>query len=230
MDGMPGGWAVVLATPGEQPDRVIRVGSIWELFSRMPNLSVVTIDIPIGLLESYRTGGRPCDQVARQRLKSRASSVFPAPIRPVLGANSYSEACEVSRGSAPEGGAISRQCFAIVPKIKEVDDFLDERRDLRDRIFEVHPELCFTELAGTPMENGKARKDGLAERSLALRNIYPALDGLKEQAKHTRIPDADLLDATVACWTALRCHNGVARSLVDPIPRDARGLPMTMWT
>jgi threonine dehydratase len=227
---MPGGWAVVLANPGQQPDRVIRVGSIWELFGRMPDLSVVAIDIPIGLLETYRSGGRPCDQAARARLRYRASSVFPAPIRPVLGAKTYFEACAVSRGSTPEGRAISRQCFALIPKIREVDDFLDERPDLRDRIFEVHPELCFTELAGTPMQNGKSRKEGLQERSSALRKIYSALDGLTEQAHRSRIPDADLLDATVACWTALRCNEGDARSLVDPIPRDARGLPMTMWT
>ena len=54
---------------------------------------VLTIDIPIGLTDG---GPRLCDREARLRLGApRASSVFPAPIRPVLAAGSYEEACQI---------------------------------------------------------------------------------------------------------------------------------------
>jgi predicted RNase H-like nuclease len=229
MDGVQNCWAAVVAEQGGVPSRVLRVQSIGELFARLPNLEVVGIDIPIGLLNSYRIGGRPVDQLARQRLKKRASSVFPAPVRAVLAAQTYVEACDASRRSGPDGRAIGIQCFHIVPKIREVDDFLAERRDLRDRVYEIHPELCFTRLAGAPMSHPKATKDGRDERIHALRRVFPTLDDLVVQARRERIPEVDLLDATAACWTAQRCANSEAESLIDPIPRDSSGLPMTMW-
>lgn len=229
MDGMRNGWAVVLADADGQPNRAMFAPSLAELFGAVPYLAVVAIDIPIGLLDAYRRGGRPVDQDARRRLKQRASSVFPAPVRPVLAAQSYADACDISRRSAADGRAIGIQCFNIVPKIREVDDFLHTRSDLRDRVFEIHPELCFTALAGAPMRNPKATTEGQAERAQHLRAAFPTLDRLIEQARRERIPLVDLLDAAAACWTALRCANGTAESLADPIPHDSRGLPMTMW-
>jgi threonine dehydratase len=229
VDGVPKGWGVVVAERGGYPNRVLRAGSIEELFARLPDLEVVGIDIPIGLLDTYRVGGRPVDQLARRQLKKRASSVFPAPVRPVLAAHTYADACDASRTSAADGRAIGIQCFHIVPKIREVDDFLSTRPDLRDRIFEVHPELCFTRLAGAPMRHSKATMEGRAERVAALRCAFPAIDNLITQAGREGIHVTDLLDAAAACWTALRCSAGEAESLIDPIPRDARGLPMTMW-
>jgi hypothetical protein len=60
----------------------------------------------------------------RWRIQKRASSVFPAPVRPVLAASSWEDACARSRASAPKGKAISKQTFHILQKIKEVDDLL----------------------------------------------------------------------------------------------------------
>ena len=229
MDGVPKGWAIVITEHGGFPNRVLRVGSIEELFVRLPDLEVVGIDIPIGLLDSYRIGGRPVDQLARRRLKKRASSVFPAPVRPVLAALTYADACDASRKSAADGRAIGIQCFGIVPKIREVDNFLNTRPEMRARVFEVHPELCFTRLAGAPMRHSKATVEGRLERIEALRGVFSMIDDLIIQARREGIHATDLLDAAVACWTARRCFAGEAESLIDPIPRDTRDLPMTMW-
>ena len=229
MDGVPKGWAIVITEHGGFPNRVLRVGSIEELFVRLPDLEVVGIDIPIGLLDSYRIGGRPVDQLARRRLKKRASSVFPAPVRPVLAALTYADACDASRKSAADGRAIGIQCFGIVPKIREVDNFLNTRPEMRARVFEVHPELCFTRLAGAPMRHSKATVEGRLERIEALRGVFSTIDDLIMQARREGIHATDLLDAAVACWTARRCFAGEAESLIDPIPRDTRDLPMTMW-
>lgn len=35
----------------------------------------------------------------------------------------------------------SKQCFAILPKIREVDRFMTPER--QRSVFEIHPELCF---------------------------------------------------------------------------------------
>src|SRR5271154_4949935 len=49
----------------------------------------------------------------------------------VLDASSWEDACSRSRDSAPNGKAISKQAFAIVDKIREVDGLLRSRPELR---------------------------------------------------------------------------------------------------
>lgn len=121
---------------------------------------LVAVDIPIGLLDAFEIGGRCCDRNARMLLGVRGSSVFPAPVRPVLAAPSYVDACDRSRKSAPAGKAISKQSFAICGKIAEVDHLLRARRDLLDIVREVHPEVCFLEMTGAPMPYSKRKEVG----------------------------------------------------------------------
>ena len=66
------------------------------------------------------------------------------------------------------GRAISRQLFAILAKILEVDAL--QSPALQDRLFEMHPELSFTHLAGAPMRFHKATEEGRRERLHALRH------------------------------------------------------------
>lgn len=71
---------------------------------------VLAIDIPIGLTAH---GPRDCDILARKLLRApRASSVFPAPVRAVLGATTYQEA--TSRSEAACGQRMSQQAFGIL--------------------------------------------------------------------------------------------------------------------
>src|SRR5688500_6468865 len=57
----------------------------------VPDVAVIGIDMPIGLSED---GVRACDLEARRRLSRTGASgtVFPAPVRPVLAAQSYAQA------------------------------------------------------------------------------------------------------------------------------------------
>ena len=159
----------------------------------------------------------------------RAVSVFSAPVRPVLKASNYKEACEFSCASADNGGAISRQTWAIVPKIKEVDDLLQVRPALREIFHEVHPEVCFRELADRPMDYSKKKREGQDERRRALHQSFHYLDEILTRGHKVGLAPADILDAAVACWSALRLADGKGRSLIEPIPRDRAGLPMTIW-
>jgi predicted RNase H-like nuclease len=227
VDGTPGGWAVVV---GEEPRwRILKVARLYDIFAEATDLDIVAVDVPIGLCDAYEIGGRACDRAARKYLRKRGSSVFPAPVRRVLAAGSWEDACTLSRNSAPHGKAITKQTFAILPKIKEVDDLLRTRPDLCRVICEVHPEVSFRELAGQPMAYPKRKPKGREDRRNYLGQCVPDLNTLIESGREQHLPLGDILDATVACWSALRLAAGKGRGLVQPVPHDTTGLPMTIW-
>jgi predicted RNase H-like nuclease len=228
VDGTPGGWAVTIMDR-EQLD-VRKVTALSDLFDERPDLEIVAIDVPIGLLERYEKGGRACDRAARKLLgKYRWSSVFPAPIRSTLMAKSWDDACALSRNSAPQGRAISKQTFAILPKIREVDDLLQTRTELRAVVREIHPEVSFAELAGSPMIHSKSSKTGQEERRIGLTRAFPKFAAVEDAGRRQKLPVEDILDATVACWSASRLATGIGRRLPETAFVDSAGLPMAIW-
>ena len=228
VDGTPTGWAVVLSEGGRRS--VQKIAALSEIVDGAAKLCIVAVDVPIGLLDAYQIGGRACDIEARNQLRKRASSVFPAPVRSVLDASSWEDACARSRASAPHGKAITKQAFAILPKIREVDNLVRSRPELRDIVREVHPELSFCELEGRPMDVSKRKRQGREHRKQALRRSFPDLDTiLKAGQEEEHLTIEDILDATVACWSAIRLAEGRGRSIIEPVPRDSVGLLMTIW-
>jgi predicted RNase H-like nuclease len=181
-------------------------------------LGAVAIDIPIGLAAD---GPRRADVEARRQLGPRRSSVFPAPVRSVLNAVSYEEACAVSRAAC--GKAISKQLFNILPKIREVDALVTPLR--QQRLFEMSPELSLAVLAGAPMAHAKTTAAGRAERVRVLGDIFG-----HEQIEHyvRRTPAGaqvdDVLDAFAGAWTARRVAS--AQHLQFGGDVDERGLRM----
>jgi predicted RNase H-like nuclease len=181
-------------------------------------LAAVAIDIPIGLSPD---GARRADVEARQRLGPRRSSVFPAPVRSVLAATTYEEACALSRAAC--GKAISKQLFNILPKIREVDALVTPQR--QRRLFEMSPELSLAVLAGAPMAHPKTTPAGRSERMDALSQVF----GPEEIERHLHPtprgarPD-DVLDAFAGAWTARR--HAAAQHLRLGGDLDAHGLRM----
>jgi predicted RNase H-like nuclease len=226
-DGTPNGWAVVIMDAGQWIVR--KVAALSEIFEGGADFDIVAVDVPIGLLDTYEMGGRICDRTARKLLGRRSSSVFPAPVRPVLASKSWEDACQRSRASGSAGKAISKQTFGILAKIKEIDCLLQRRRALRDVVHEVHPEVSFAELVGQPMGHRKASLQGREERRRALRLCFPDQRMIEKAGRDQGLPIEDILDATVACWSALRLARGTGRSLPAAIPRDSTGLPMAIW-
>jgi predicted RNase H-like nuclease len=228
VDGTPGGWAVVIANASRTVVR--KVASLSDILDASVDYDIIAIDVPIGLLDAYEVGGRACDRAARKLLgRPRGSSVFPAPVRPVLAATSWGDACVRSRASAPHGKALTKQTFAILPKIKEVDALLQTRPELRGLVREVHPEVCFCELVGKPMTYRKTSAQGREERQRALAPSFPELPEIEKAGRDQRLPIEDILDATVACWSALRLAGGMGRSLPNVVPIDSVGFPMAIW-
>jgi len=228
VDGAPGGWAVVVVVLNRIT--VEKVMALSNLFDDRSDLKIVAIDIPIGLLESYEQGGRACDRAARKLLgRYRGSSVFPAPVRSALTANSWHSSCAISRASAPQGKAMSKQTFAISPKIREIDALLQNRMELRAVVREVHPEVSFAELVGKPMIHRKSSIAGREERRKALTHMFPNLRMIEDAGRQQGLAVEDILDATVACWSASRLAAGTGRGLPETVSVDSTGLPMVIW-
>lgn len=199
---------------------------IHALTDLMPERSRVFIDIPIGLVE-HGPSGRGCDQAARQLLGRKRSSVFSAPCRPVLAAKDYDEARTISLKAI--GKKLSRQAFAIAPKIKEVDTYL-QNRTRAVTIREVHPEVCFWALNDRQVVlSSKKTEAGFRDRLTLLRRYLPETPSLVDEAMSTyRRKDVardDILDALVALVAASVSGDSL-RTLPPEPATDSRGLPM----
>lgn len=195
-----------------------------ELIHANPESLVTAVDMPIGL---PALGARRCDREARKLLGApRASSVFPAPIRRVLEATTYEEACDIRFGL--EGKQLSKQAWGIVPKIRELDRVLRQDPALQDRIREVHPEVSFYFLAGErPMEHSKKTKAGRAERHALLEPIFGEwIEAALAERRTLGSAVDDILDAFVALWSARRIAAGRARIVPLEPPVDPEGLRM----
>jgi len=223
LDGCPTGWVVVTqdTESGQLAWKVAE--SLGAYLANEPVPAVVAVDIPIGLPAS---GPRACDKVARALLGPRRSSVFPAPVRPVLDAASQSEASAIGRRI--DGRGISCQCWNIVPKIREVDELLRRLPWLQAHVREIHPEVSFAALNGKPLSYPKRIPAGREERRCLLKSVFAAgtiqasITGCRSRGAK---PD-DVLDALVALWSAGRVYRGVANALPSRADYDPYGLPM----
>jgi predicted RNase H-like nuclease len=221
VDGCKAGWLAAILTGGQV--RLELFPTFRELLNRTPSPDVIAVDIPIGLTES---GSRPPDLAARKMLSPlRASSVFPAPLRPVAYASSYEEACRIGREI--EGKALSQQAWAITPKIREVDQVIRMLPVPQAIVREVHPEVCFCVWnGGTPMRARKSSAEGQEERRRLVESVFgPVGEYLGQFPRGVAQPD-DVLDAFAALWTAQRILEGTAITLPPHPIGDGTGLVM----
>lgn len=223
-DGCKDGWIVATLDMISHIIAYQRVSEIAEIFDRFSGLEVLAIDIPIGLPDK---GPRACDIAARASLgRPRGSSVFPAPIRPMLSASSHPHASTIGREL--DGRGLTVQCWHILKKIAEVDHFLTTQAPARTRVREVHPELSFSLLAGRPMLHPKRNRAGRQERLALLESSFgPAVSQAVADSRSMGANADDVLDAFVALWTAKRIYAGEAISFPDgERQNDSAGLPM----
>jgi predicted RNase H-like nuclease len=224
VDGCLAGWLrIERGEDGVLDAKVMR--SVRELLEASAGLGVLAIDVPIGLSEN---GARLCDVEARRLVGARASSVFPAPVRAVLDAESYGDAC--ARSEAACGKRLSRQTYAILPRIRAMDQALQEAAGYRKLVYEVHPEVSFyfwNDLR--PMAHPKRTNDGMRDRlHLVERHFGTVFDELRGTLGRHLVSDDDIVDALAALWTAERVRNGGAVTIPNTPPCDTYGLPMRM--
>jgi predicted RNase H-like nuclease/predicted enzyme related to lactoylglutathione lyase len=198
VDVAGGAWAVVVLEGSRVVD-AFRCESFADAL--LVDAEAIGVDIPIGLPDG---AVRPADAAARRFIGSRASSVFSTPSRAVLEQPSYADARRVAIELT--GKSVSAQAYALGRRILEVDDYA--RTD--PRVIEVHPEASFRELARRPLRS-KHTSDGLAER----RRLLEEDARIEVPATAPRIAEPDLLDATIAAWSAARYARGQALALPE---------------
>jgi predicted RNase H-like nuclease len=228
VDGYKNGWFVVLHEVRSGNVSCHTKQSFAELLRLRERPEVIAVDMPIGLLDAAQHGGRDCDVEARRLLGERRNCVFSPPVRTAISATDYESAKRANQESSSSNIGISQQAYGICWKIHEVDTLMT--RKLQDRIFEVHPELCFLEMAGHPMKNSKKTEAGYCERKSFLpgfRNIIQEL----ERQRPSKLKKDDILDACAACWTAVRIQSKPRRAIHVPAnpPVDSKGLRIEIW-
>ena len=214
-DGCPGCWVVAEVGAGAGA-RGVR----WHRASDMAGLlelaagrgaQALAADVPIGLPEA---GTRACDVQARARLRGGgASSVFAAPARAALSFARYADA-------RPHLPSLSAQAFALVARVRDVDDALRAAGPHVHRwVVECHPEVALRALTGQVLPRKRSAPGAL----LRLRALEQAFGPVPADAPAGAGLD-DALDALAAAWTARRWLAGSAEVLGgEP---DATGVPM----
>ncbi|HEY5303904.1 MAG TPA: DUF429 domain-containing protein [Acidimicrobiales bacterium] len=189
--------------------------SITEVPELVPDVPVIAVDIPIGLLDG---GPRKADVLARGMLAGRASTIFNAPPRECLkNVKSYPDANATSQRVVGRG--LSQQSFALRPKILDVDEFWEVTACA---VWEVHPELSIAKINHGQVLAAKTTRARMTQRRNAPASVGIVLDHVDVEAA-TKATTDDVLDAGVCAWTAREILEGRAIYLPDPPEVDARG-------
>jgi predicted RNase H-like nuclease len=223
------GWfGVILYEGGEyETDLFPSVWSVWKYHS---DAERILIDSPIGLPSERR---RRCDVTAKEKLAHRQGAVLYTPTRDAVYQQNLDDA--KAENEAAADFSIQNQAWSVVPRIREVDEFLDMYPSARDRVQETHPEVCFYALNGrhapedskTTEAGQRRRKALLAEEHAAATTIYEeAIDQYTTPRYAPAVSGpADILDALAAAVTARRSPDECS-TLPEAPPTDERGLPM----
>lgn len=142
------------------------------------------IDIPIGLPEHEE---RACDRSARQFLApQRHHSIFKAPVRPAVYAQSYERAADIQEQRT--GKRISKQSYYICPSIREADQYEGPLT-----LIESHPEVLFKCNDADAVSDSKHTPEGRNARLDVLKGY-----GTVDRDRWPAAPDIDdIIDAMI---------------------------------
>jgi predicted RNase H-like nuclease len=235
VDGCRGGWLCVTvdAASGDAQEAFV-LARIEPLFARA-DVATIAVDIPIGVPDLASAGGRACDVALRRQLGARQSSVFAVPARAALGEDDFARASEAALAHSEPPRRVSRQCFHLFPKIREVDALMTP--ETQHRVIECHPEGAFWAMNGRmALAEPKKVKSQPFPPGLGLRHLLLARSGFApaflagQRFRPAIAGEDDFLDACACAWTARRVLRGEAvRFPDDDPPRDPRGLRMEIW-
>ena len=228
IDGCKGGW--IAASICNDELKIEKFTSINEIVENI-YFDIALIDMIIGLPDKEHQF-RPADKDARKILKSLSlsSTVFPAPCRNAV----YKETRkEQNQENLKElGKKLTSQTISIIPKIREVDEFLLKNEGYKERLMESHPEVCFVSFSGYNHSSNKHSLYGIISRVELLAKHLPqvTLDLIATEEIKNNCKADDIVDAICLAISA-RLHmrkNTERLPLGQPPQKDAKGLPMQM--
>ena len=197
-----GKWIVVVLDDGRF-ERAFIASDIVTAVGELDDCVAIAVDMPIGLPTAGES--RPADLQARAFVGPRRSSVFPTPSAELLECASAADANVMAKQRGWPG--ISAQAFALKKQILE----LEPLADANPRIWEVHPEVSFAEAnGGVPLAWAKSSWNGAALRPRILESHGITIPGDLGSAGAVDVPD--VLDASIAAWSANRIAQGTAKS------------------
>jgi predicted RNase H-like nuclease len=213
VDACRGGWVAVcvpVSPGGTGPAVTVTVGVCLDALLAPERAAVVGIDMPLGLLEA---GWREADRAASGLLGPRRSSVFAIPPRAVWAEASYQAASQRCRELTGRGFSI--QAWGLRAKLLEANQY---RQTCGHPLYEVHPELAFSALAGAPLAASKHTGTGRD-----LRRELLARAGIEIPDGHPASLLGDILDAAAVAWTARRIAAGQAVTIPAVPQHDSGG-------
>ncbi|WP_316045080.1 serine/threonine dehydratase [Bosea sp. BH3] len=235
VDGCKAGWiAALVDTEAKEPPLLRVVPRLADLLEGPDAASLVAVDMPIGLPDRVNGSGRGPEQLVRPLLGERQSSVFSIPARAAVEAEDYWDACRLALSFSEPPRKVSKQGFHLFPKIREIDLLLRQTPPLRERVFEVHPELAFRTMKGASLTTPKKIRGVVNPAGMAERRALLVAAGISMDVAHARPPRGaaadDALDALAALVVARHIAAGRGTPFPDPPGRDSHGLPIAIWT
>jgi len=224
IDGCKGGWIGAIIDHGKLI--INRFNSINSIVEACSNFDEVLVDMVIGL-PSNEKHIRP-DTFARRIIKERGSTIFPAPCRQAVYAENISLAYEENERVL--GKKFTPLTVGIMPKMREIDMFLQENSHYKNVIKESHPEVCFAMLYGKTLISKKSNSDGIEERIIILRRYLPdiCLERITYEAKQYKCKVDDIIDAICLAVTANMIVQNKYQIIPDKPMKDESGLIMQM--
>ena len=224
VDGCRSGWAAAVLDHGELRLKVYK--SIADIEKAYPSFDAFLIDMAIGLRNNSNQV-RP-DIAAREELGPKASSVFPIPSREAVYADGEEKQKEANLRTL--GKSLSKQSLAIIPKIRELDEFLNGHPEYKGKILESHPEVDFARLNGSVVLSKKQGELGLSERIHILSEYLDKRDlqNMYDKAKKLGCGHDDLIDAICLAVTGALHAHGQSETLPEQPEPDEKGLLMQL--
>lgn len=223
IDGCRDGWIVAAIRDGVL--KLHKYADLEELTEKIPFDSCL-IDMVIGL-QGNEEQIRP-DAIARKILKGRASTVFPAPCRKAV----YGETKEERLAANVQvlHKKFTSQTDAIIPKMREVDEFLQANSHYKNVIQESHPEVCFARLKGSVLMTSKHDSDGIRERATVIGTYLPEVteDWISSCSREMKCKEDDVVDSICLAIVANLMLQGRTETIPSEPMTDDTGLLMQM--
>ena len=224
VDGCKGGWIASVYDRGSF--EIKKYFSIEELVEANKNYNELLIDMVIGL-QSNKDEVRP-DNAARALIPGRTSTIFAVPARQAVYADTRKQIREANKNAL--GKDLPAQAIAIIPKMRELDEFLQENPTHKNRLKESHPEVCFSRLNGSVVMSRKADGEGITERVGIIKQYMPEIteEYIYQEAKRFKCNADDIVDSIVLCITANLTAQGKTDVIPETVQEDVTGLKMQM--
>ncbi len=224
VDGCKGGWIASVYDRGSF--EIKKYSSVEELVEANKNYDELLIDMVIGL-QSNKNEVRP-DNAARALIPGRTSTIFAVPARQAVYADKREQIREANKNAL--GKDLPAQAIAIIPKMRELDEFLQNNPTHKNKLKESHPEVCFSRLNGSVVMSRKADGEGITERVGIIKQYMPEIteEYIYQEAKQFKCNADDIVDSIVLCITANLAAQGKTDVIPKTVQEDVTGLKMQM--